>query len=88
MSSGSSFEDLERLDAREATVGILVEEGVEHGAGSSRRTWPKTFRFFTLAARSRRVSGLVEGYVADEVEGVVVPSHLLGKFVEEEPLVP
>ena len=47
----------------------------------------KTLRFLhllgPLAARERR---LVEGDVADEVEGVVVAADLFGQFVEEDAL--
>ena len=47
----------------------------------------KTLRFFTLlgalAAGERR---LVEGDVADEIEGVEVAADLLGQFVEEHAL--
>ena len=47
----------------------------------------KTLRFFTLlgplAPGERR---LVEGDVADEVEGVVVAADLLGELVEEDAL--
>jgi hypothetical protein len=47
----------------------------------------KTLRFFTFSARSFRVSGgLVEGDVADQIEGVVVAAHLLGEFIEEDTL--
>ena len=46
-----------------------------------------TSRFLTFSARSRRVSGLlVEGDVADQVEGIEVLAQLLGDRVERQAL--
>ena len=41
----------------DALVGVLVEQGFEHGTGRARRTWRRQSRLLTFSARSRRVSG-------------------------------
>ena len=72
---------------RDAGVGVLVEQGVEDGAGlvavlGEDVALPDVARAFAPGERR-----LVEGDVADEIEGVVVAADLLGQFVEEDPVV-
>src|SRR5690606_16126681 len=79
-------EDLDALDGLDPLVGVLVEERVEDRAGlvavaGEVVALPDPLR--ALPAGERRA---VEGDVADEVEGVVVPADLLRKRVQEDAL--
>jgi len=80
------LEDFEGLDALQARVSVLFEQGIEHRA----RLVPVLDEHVALAnvrgplaARERR---LVECDVADEIEGVDVVAYLFGPLVEKTPL--
>ena len=78
------LEDVERLEALEAGIGILVEQGFEHGAGLvavAGEDVATAHLGHALAAGARRP---VKGHVADQVEGIVVGTDLLGQFVKED----
>src|SRR5690606_23750831 len=79
-------EDLDALDGLDPLVGVLVEERFEDRPGllavaGKVVALPDSLR--ALATGERRA---VEGDVADEVEGVVVPANFLGQRVEEHAL--
>ena len=80
------LEDVQRLDALDAAVGVLVEQRVEDGAGLLAVLGEDVALAHVVGALPAGERRLVEGDVADEVEGVVVPADLLGQLVEEDAL--
>ena len=67
-------------------VGVLLQQRIEHGAGFVAVLAEDVALLHLLGALLARERRLVEGDVADEVEGVVVAPDLLGEFVEEDAL--
>src|SRR5690606_984950 len=80
------LEDVERLDAAQAAVGVFLEEGFEHGAGLVAVVGEDVAFFHAVGALAAGERRLVVGDVADEVEGVEVGADLRGEFVEEDAL--
>ena len=77
------FEDVQRFDAVDPAVGIFFQKGIQNGAGIVAIFGENIALLHvvgTFAAGKRR---LVEGDMADEIEGVVVAAHLLGEFVKK-----
>ena len=80
-------QDLRVLEVEHALVLVLLQERVEHGPGLLavlREHVALAHVLGALAAGERR---LVEGDVADQVEGVEVLADLLGQRVEDQALV-
>ena len=83
---GIDFQDLKRLNAPNAAVGILLEECVQNATGLIAILGEEIALlnpFGTFPTGERRP---VEGNMADEIKGVVVTPYLLGEFVEEDSL--
>ena len=69
---------------------LVLDTSASSASSTARACGPylvNTSRLRTLSARSRRVSGgLVEGDVADQVEGIEVLAHFLGERIERQAL--
>ena len=83
---GVHLENLQGLDAAEAGVGVFLEQGIEDGAGLVAIGGEDVALAYLLGPLPARQGWLVEGDVADEIEGVLVAAHLLGQFVEVDAL--
>lgn len=81
-----NLQNVERFNASESAVGVFFEQSVKHGAGLATvlcKDVALLHIFGPLTPGQRR---LVKGNMADQIEGVVVATYLLGKFIEENPL--
>ena len=79
-----NLQDVRIVEVGDAFVLVFLEQGFEHGAGL-RAVLGEDIALAdvvgALAAGERR---LVEGHVADQVEGVEVLAHFLGQRVEQQ----
>ena len=73
--SGSTFRMSSDSTLVDAAVGVLVEQGLEHGAGLVAVLGEDVALLHLVGALAARERRLVEGDVADEVEGVVVAAR-------------
>ena len=80
------LQDFQRLDARDAGVGVFLQQGIEDGAGLVAVLGEDVALLDLLSPLAAREGRAVESDVADEVESVEVATHLLGEFLEEDAL--
>jgi hypothetical protein len=81
---GLHLEDAHVLDVVDAFVRELVEQGFEHGPGSIAVLGEVVPLAHVVGALLARERGLVEGHVADEIEGGEVLADLAGELLEED----
>src|SRR5690606_31666875 len=70
LAEGIQLQDLDVLDVLDARVGVLVQQGLQHLASGTRVFGKVVALFHLLGALSTSQRRLVEGDMADEVEGV------------------
>ena len=81
-----NFQNIEGLDAPDTAVGVLLQQRLENGPCLLAILGEDMALLHAIGSFAAGQGRLVEGDMADEVEGVIVATNLLGKFVEENPL--
>lgn len=80
------FKNLERLHAGDPAVRVFLKLGIEDGTSFATIFGENVSLLHFLGPLLPRERRGVEGDMADEVEAVVLPAHLLGVFIEENTL--
>ncbi len=86
-SNGSDLQDARIVEVGDAFVLVFLEQGFEHGAGLLAVLGEDVALADILGPLAPGERRLVEGHVADQVEGVEVLAHFLGQRIEQQAFV-